>query len=297
MRTRILALLLVCLLLVPTANAQTDDLHVVASFYPMYCMLLNLTRDVPGVSVECLAPSDIGCVHDYQLTTADRRRLDQADLLVINGVGMEAFLTPMLPQLSATVVDASAGLSLLALEGTILRGDDARYNEHVWVSIPLAIQQLETIADALAQADPGHAELYEANRAAYTQTLEALYQRMQAELAPYKGTPIVTFHSAFDYFAKDFELEIVAVLRRESGSAPSARDIAAVVDIVRAKDVHALFIEPQYPRDAADVVARETGITPYTLDPVATHTEGVPDIDAYVTAMERNLATLLEALP
>lgn len=298
MRNRMFSLLLlVCLLALPSACAEAPALQVTASFYPMYCLALNLVRDVPGVAVSCLAPTSVGCVHDYQLTTEDRRVLDQTDLLILNGAGMEAFLDTMLPQLSATVVDTSAGLPLLPVEGAAVRGADPVYNEHVWVSLPLAIRQVDAMAQALSEVDPVHAGQYEANRAAYTQTIQALYERMREALAPYAGTPIVTFHAAFDYFAADFDLNIVAVLRREPGSAPSARDIAAVVDIVRRRNVRSLFVEPQYPRDAADVVARETGITPYVLDPVVTPAEGVADVDAYVHAMEQNLATLLEALP
>ena len=297
MRNRILSLvLLICLLALPTACAEASGLQVTASFYPMYALLLNLVRDVPGVTVTCLVPMDVGCAHDYQLTTNDRRALDQTDLLVINGAGMEVFLDGVLSQLSAAVVDTSEGLPLLSMEGLAVHGDSL-YNEHVWVSLPLAIRQVDAMARALSELDPAHADQYEANRAAYTQRIQALYERMQEALAPYAGTSIVTFHAAFDYFAADFGLNIAAVLRRDAGSAPSAREIGADVDVSRKRSVRALFVEPQYPRDGVDVVARETGLVPYTLDPVATAAEGVADIDAYLHAMEQNLTTLLEALP
>jgi zinc transport system substrate-binding protein len=116
---------------------------------------------------------------------------------------------------------------------------------------------------------------------------------MVRELAPYRGARIITFHEAFPYFAREFGLIIAAVVEREPGSAPNARELAESIDSIKKKEVKALFSEPQYPASAADAIARETGMKIYVLDPAVT---GPDDPDAYISIMEQNLKTLQEAL-
>lgn len=178
MSKRFLCLLLcLCLFALP-ACAEKESITVTASFYPMYITLLALTRDVPGLSLSCLAPADTGCVHDYQLTTADRRLLERTDLLVINGGGMEAFLEPLLPQLKGRVANASEGLALLPAGGGGALHGEGTENPHLWVSLPGNMAQVRNLCEALAALDPENEERYRANGAAYLEKLDALYARM-----------------------------------------------------------------------------------------------------------------------
>jgi len=274
--------------------AQNPQDTVTASFYPMYTMALNLTRGVEELRVVCLASDTAGCVHDYQMTAANRKTLADTDLLILEGAGMEPFLDAVLPSLSCPVVDLSQGIDLLETRSE--HGEGMEPNAHVWVSIPRMRQQLRVLTAALSAAYPEHAETFETNRVEYDGVLAGLYADLGAALAPFKGMEIVTFHPAFDYFADDFGLVVAATLTRDPGTAPSAREIAEVADIVRGRGVKALFVEPNYPKDSAEVVARETGVPMYTLDPATEPLDGVADEDVYVTAMERNRDALLEAL-
>lgn len=264
-------------LLLP-ALAQAE-IVVTATFYPIYIAARNIVKDVPGVALSCLAPAEAGCLHDYQMTTADRRRLADADVLIQNGAGLESFLTRI--EADAAVIDASKGFALI--------GD----NPHVWVSVSGAIAQANNIAAGLAQIDPENAALYEANRAAYVAKLETLQEKFSAALAPFAGSAIVTFHEAFDYFAEDYGLIVAASVAHEAGGAPVATRIAEVAEIVREQNVKALFKEPGHPDRSVDAIARETGVPLYVLDPA---TNGEDADDAYIRIMEKNLETLLEAL-
>lgn len=263
-----------------------ETLRVVTSFYPVYVTTLNVTEGVEGVEVSNLTSPHIGCLHDYQLTTGDARQLARADLLLANGAGMEPFLgkaTNQLPDLR--IVEVSAGIPLM--DG----------NSHVWVSFEGARRQTDNIAAALAAAAPGRAEAFRANAEKYKARLGALEERMQSALARFAGTPIVTFHQAFPYFARDFGLELAGVIGSEHGAEPSARELAETVKLVRARGVKALFAEPQFPDKSAQVIAAETGAKVYQLDPVAT---GPADPEgargAWLAAMEKNLAVLQDAL-
>jgi zinc transport system substrate-binding protein len=215
------------------------------------------------------------------------RKLADADLLLANGAGMETFLGKVQEQApSLRVVEVSDGIPLM--DG----------NAHVWVSFEGARQQVDNITAALVEAAPGQADAFRANAEKYKSALAALDEKMRTALAPYAGTPVVTFHEAFPYFARHFKLDLVGVIARESGAEPSARELADTIELVRTRRVKALFAEPQFPDKSVQVIARETGLKVYELDPVVTGpSEPSEARGAYLHAMEKNLAVLQEALP
>ena len=267
--------------------ARADEpLRVVTSFYPVYVATLNISAGVPGVEVHSLTSPHIGCLHDYQLTAGDVRQLADADLLLANGAGMETFLGKVKEQSpSLRVVDVSGGIPLM--DG----------NPHVWVSFEGASRQVDNIAEALALAAPEKADTFRANAETYKAALAALDEKMKSSLAPYAGTPIVTFHEAFPYFARDYKLDLVGVIAREPGTEPSARELADTIGLVRERKVKALFAEPQFADKSAQVISRETGVKVYELDPVVTGpSESSEARGAYLRAMEKNLVVLQEAL-
>ena len=280
------ALVSVVFVLWPSHLWANQSLRVVTSFYPVYVAVLNVTAGIPGVEVSNLASPHVGCLHDYQLTAGDVRRLADADILLVNGAGMEPFLGKVAQQSpKVRVVEVSEGIPLL--EG----------NPHVWVSLEGARRQTENIAAGLAAAAPDRADAFRANASAYNASLSALEEKMRAALAPYAGTPIVTFHEAFPYFARDFDLDLAGEIEREPGAEPSARELADTVKLVRERKVKALFAEPQFPDQSAQVVARETGVRVYSLDPVVTGPSDPEEArGAYLRAMEKNLEVLQEAL-
>jgi zinc transport system substrate-binding protein len=265
---------------------QAAPLRVVTSFYPVYVATLNVADGVEGVEISNLTSPHIGCLHDYQLTAGDARELADADLLLANGAGMEPFLEKVARQSPGLrVVEVSEGIPLM--DG----------NPHVWVSFEGARRQAANIAEVLASVSPDRAEAFRANARAYAGKLSALEKTMRDALAPYAGTPIVTFHEAFPYFARDFRLEIAGVIESEPGTEPSARELADTIKLVRARGVKALFGEPQFSDRSAQVIARETGARVYQLDPVVTGPSAPDEArDAYLRAMKNNLAVLQEAL-
>ena len=157
------------------------------------------------------------------------------------------------------------------------------------MSISNAIIQVKNLGKAMREFDPSHKELYEKNTTNYVVKLEALRQKMHSELASYKGRSIITFHEAFPYFAQEFGFNIVAVVEREPGSEPSAKELADTIELVKKNGIPALFSEPQYSSAAAETIAKETGAKVYMLDPAVT---GPDDYDAYINIMEDNLKVL-----
>ncbi len=285
------------------APKEQTRVRLVASFYPIYIMALNLTDGIDDVSLDCMASQETGCLHDFQLQSEDMKNLESADAILINGAGMESFLDKIFSELPALrVIDSSAGITLLEDEGHDHAGeshdhgeehDHGEVNAHLWVSISNCITQVHNLADGLVSLDPQNAARYRENERIYAEKLSALRDNMHAALADPSPRDIITFHEAFPYFAAEFDLHIVSVINREPGSEPNARELADTIRLVRDSGVRALFAEPQYPETAADIVADETDARVYTLDPCVS---GEMDKDAYLRAMEQNLQTLLEAL-
>ena len=274
-------------LFVSDAFSAQKEIKIVASFYPMYIMARNVTKGVPGVSVENLTPPFTGCLHDYALTPVDMKKLSGAKALVVNGAGMESFLESVTAQ--------HPGLSIIRLsEGIPLIKSGGEDNPHIWVSISAAIIQVKNLGAAMGKIDPAHKELYGKNTDNYAAKLEALRERMHTALAAYKGRNIITFHEAFPYFAGEFGLKIAAVVEREPGSEPSARELAETIELIKNSGSNAcvLFGEPQYPQAAAGVIAEETGLEVYVLDPAVS---GPDEDDAYIKIMEKNLEVLKKA--
>ncbi|MCX6968154.1 MAG: metal ABC transporter substrate-binding protein [Verrucomicrobia bacterium] len=263
-----------------------EPLRVVASFYPMYVMALNVVGDTPGVQVECMTESVTGCLHDYQLTPSNLKTLASADVFIANGAGMETFIEKAVKQAPhLKVIEASKGIKLVG------------GNPHIWVSIRGAMQETQNIAQGLAAIDPAHASSYEANAARYLARLEVLRREMHAALDALKQREIITFHEAFPYFADEFHLKIVGVVEREPGSEPSAGELAHTIQLVRKNKVKALFAEPQYPSKSAEIIRRETGVPVSILDPAVTGPkEPAKARDSYIKAMEANREAILKAL-
>ena len=297
--TKILSLLLLVLSVALVGCGGTDKsaekkmaepFRIVTSFYPMYVATINITDGVDGVEVYNMTKPQTGCLHDYQLMTEDMKTLEKADAFVINGAGMEDFMDKVTEQQKKLkVIDASRGIELI-------HDDEEGDNPHVWLSVTDAITQVRNIADQLKEADPAHAAAYEKNAVAYIEKLSSLKSEMHAALDNVPHKDIVTFHEAFPYFAKEFNLNIIGVVEREPGTEPTPTELQETIEQVNALPTKVLFTEPQYSPAAAETIARETGAKIYTLDPVVTGEATPAAKNAYIDTMKKNMNTLQEAL-
>lgn len=275
-----------------TASVGKDGkVHIVTSFYPMYIDVINITKGVDGVEVTNLTEPQTGCLHDYQLTTENIKTLEKADIFVVNGAGMELFLEKAAnAQPNLKIIDASKSEDITLLK------DHGEGNPHLWLSVTYAIEQVKAINRQLCDLDPAHADAYKKNTLDYINKLTELRSEMHAGLDDLPHKDIVTFHEAFPYLAKEFDLRIVSVIEREPGTEPTPEELEQTIDQVKALPVKVLFTEPQYSPAAAETIARETGAKIYTLDPIVTG-ESTPDAaDDYINKMKQNMATLKQAL-
>ena len=280
----LLALALLCPL---AACAET----VVTSFYPVWLMALNLADGIDGVTVANLAEPSSGCLHDYSLRNSDMVTLSEADVLLVNGAGMESFLpvvTGAFPDLP--VVDASEGVLLLESD------DDGEVNPHIWMDPRRAAAMAANLAEGMIACMPQYTEQISANLAAYRERLLAVDRAFRDELMQIDSLPeVVIFHEAFPYFADACGLPVLLAVDKEPDNDLPASQLAGIMEIVRAEPVPPLIIKSAEEDRAAGVLASETGAPVCELDPVTAGPEQ-PPLDYYETVMDENLRVLLSAI-
>lgn len=272
-----------------------EELLIVTSFYPMYIASLNIAGDCPGVTLRNLSEPQSGCLHDYQLTPEDMMLLSQADVFVVNGGGMEGFLTDTVKEYPhLTILNAGEGIfGEEAGDEPEGHGHDHGENAHVWMSIPHYMEQVAAIGAGLAAADPVHQEHYRAKTAEYLEKIERLYQEAKNCLADAQGRRIVLFHEAFAYLAEDYGMEIVGALDLDEERQISAQETAEILDVIQKKEVGILLAESLYGKGMGDTIEKETDCRAYYLD---TLVRGEEDAASWLKGMEENIRILEEAL-
>lgn len=245
-------LLLCMLLLIATPLHAAERLNVVASF----SILGDFVRNVGGdrVDVTTLVGPDSD-VHVYTPAPSDAKRIADAKLVIVNGLGLEGWL-PRLVQSAgskAQVVTVSAGIVPLKL------GSAA--DPHAWQSVPNARIYVSDIANALAAADPDDAEFFRARAKAYLDKLEALDREVREAVAkiPLGRRKVISTHDAFGYFAAEYGVQFVAPLGVSTETEPSARDIAAIIGQIKAQKIPAVFLENISDDRLIRRIAAETG--------------------------------------
>ena len=274
-------------------NKETDEntFRVVTSFYPVYVAALNIMDGAENTSLTNLTKPNLGCMHDYALTTEDMKKLTNADVFIVNGQGMETFIG-----------NVSLGIpGLVTLESgedipVVIEEDEGETrNPHYWMNIDNAIAQAEKIEQMLSSQNAENEGIYKENLETYRNKLLKLKEEASSRMAKYESRDMVLFHESFDYFAREFGLNVVSVISNHDGSAPSPQKLAETVEFIKSKNIKAVFTESQFDTSVADTVAREAGCEVYVLD---TLTSGEIDDavkDAYINAVHKNLDTLERA--
>ncbi|MBR0818761.1 metal ABC transporter solute-binding protein, Zn/Mn family [Bradyrhizobium liaoningense] len=245
-------LLLSALLLIASPLHAAERLNVVASF----SILADFVRNVGGdrINLTTLVGADSD-VHVYTPAPGDAKRIAEAKLVIVNGLGLEGWL-PRLVQSAASkaqVVTASAGIAPLKL------GSSA--DPHAWQSVPNAKIYVSDIANALAAADPDDAEFFRAQAKAYLDKLEGLDREVRDAVAkiPLGRRKVISTHDAFGYFAAEYGVQFVAPLGVSTETEPSARDIAAIIGQIKAQKIPAVFLENISDDRLIRRIAAETG--------------------------------------
>jgi ABC-type Zn uptake system ZnuABC Zn-binding protein ZnuA len=282
-------------------GAAGDTRPLVVTSVPI---IYSLTANVAGdaVRLENLLPPG-SSPHQVSFTPGQARLLHDADILVVNGAGLEPWVDDMVAasgNKTLRVLVASKGLEFLRPgEPVPIPGSKSDQTEeptnvdpHVWLDPANARRMVTTIAEGLAQGDPADADAFRQRAVAYDTRLQTLDTEIRAALQGVPNRRFISFHSAFQYYARAFGLEQAAVIEEFPGKEPSPQYLAGLVRLVKESGVTAVFSEPQFSPRPADALAREAGVTVYEVDP-----EGaVLAASLYEDLMRANTATFVKAL-
>ena len=308
-----LALLAALLLSLPSCGAGTAEeprLTVVCTTFPIYLFASSLTEGVEGVAVERLDTGSTSCLHDYTLSMADMKKIERADIIAVNGAGLEEFLEDALAASDAKVIDCSQGVVLL--ESLSHRHDEDEEDEHghdhghwdphYWMDPSRAAVMLENLAEGLSLWDSGCAGAYRANLERARPEIEALLPLAAGNLYLYPDGAVmswvsphrlITFHDGFQYFAEVYGFELLAAIEEEAGSEASAHEIVEITGLVNRYDIPAIFTEVNGSAATANSISRETGCQVRALNMIMDGEEA--GVEGYVRAVEENLRTIWEA--
>ena len=273
------------------ASGQEDDtLYIVATTYPVYLFTTAITEGVEGVEVTRLITESISCLHDYTLTVNDMKAIEKADVLIMNGAGLEDFLSDALAQTGAFVIDCSENIDLLAAQGHEGHDHDTEYDPHIWMTKEGAAAMMTAILQGLSERDADNAQLYADNCDSAIDLLSTIPDETAPLLCPY----FITFHDGFQYFSDAFGLTLLKSIEEEEGSEASAAEIKEIVALIEEYDIPAIFTEKNGSDATAQAISRETGAAVYQLDMIMSGDGS--GIGPYIDAMNANLDTIVQAL-
>ena len=283
-------------------GSDQDKLQVMASFYPMYDFALKIGGEY--VEVTDMVPAGTE-PHDWEPAPKDLAKLEEADVFVYSGAGMEYWAEDILTSIQNTklvTVEASNGITLLDVEDgeTAEQSHEHTHGDtdpHVWLDPIKAKQEMANIRDAFSEADPAHAEDYAANYEEAAAKLDTLDAHFRETLAGCTKHEIVVSHEAFGYLCSASGITQMGIEGLMPDSEPDPARMAEITDFVRAHDVKVIFSEELVSEKVAQTIAKETGAEVETLNPL----EGLSEEDQaagadYFSVMEDNLAKLVAAL-
>ena len=264
---------------------NSENFKITTSFYPMYIIALNLTKDAKNIELNNMTDSSIGCLHNYTLTTNDLKKIQESDILVINGLGLEENILNTVNKTNSNikVIDSSDNID----EKDIISGNNV--NPHIWTSINLYKNQVETISENLINLDENNREIYVENTEEYINKLNELENRENTVKEKIANVEVVVFSESLEYLIKEMNINysIFSIGHEESGV--SSEELGEIIDEINNKNIKAILIDKEDSKAIANSVSAETGATIHEMDSCLT---GELDLDSYITKMNSNLDIL-----
>ena len=258
-----------------------------------------------NVAIETIIPAGVD-VHTFEPSPADAQKLAGADLIVMNGLGLDEWALSLLEAAGKSeedVLELAEGIdesnAWVYLEGEEHSEEESEEHghggadPHIWLDPKGAAIYVERIAARVVADLPERAMAIESARDAGLAEIAALDEELRVGFAAVDVSKrkIVTFHDAFGYFARTYEIEIVGVAVEAPGQEPSAKEIAALIDAIKAAGVTSVFSEVQFPSKVLDQIAAETGAT--VLEDLFSDALGEAPAESYLGAMRANASAIL----
>ena len=255
---RILPVILALALLLtgcgPLVEEDNNDkeFSVYASFYPVYALSSMIIKEIDNMNLACLIQPQDGCLRSYALSDWDLYLASNADLVIVNGNGLESFesILSALGEEGPAVIGATSGLVLYKPEIT----DDTQSHFHganpwLFLSVEGAKEMLRAICAGMIYLDPGYEEKYAENLLRAENELTELKEKMSRIVGEKaKGFPVAVAHEGLLYFANEWETDVRAVIQRESGVMPDENELSEMLQTLEHSGAKTVLIEKQAPQ-------------------------------------------------
>jgi ABC-type Zn uptake system ZnuABC Zn-binding protein ZnuA len=282
--------------------ASNGEVRVAVSFPALYCFAANVVGDVGTVT----SVKSTQGAHGSEVSAAERQAVESADLLFINGLGLDDTFAKKLKDTTAntrlkvvTLGDKIPHDLLLESDGCPCgdadhKHDHGDHDPHVWLGPDIAKRMVEIIRRELSDAYPAHKEAFAKNAAAYTEKLTALKAEGKQKLSGAKKSErkLVTVHGSMNYFASAFDVTVAGVVQTTAGKEPSVKELTALIEACKKEQVKVIAAEPQFStRGAVKTLQESLGadLKVIELDPLETATPADLKPDWYETRMRANI--------
>ena len=267
-----------------TISNNEESVKIVTSFYPMYIIAENLTEGAENIELVNMADVNVGCLHDYTLTTEDMKSIENADIFIANGLGMESFIDKIVSSNEEmAIIDSSYQIENLITH-------DEETNAHIWTNIEKYIQQVTNVKEGLQKYNAENSEIYEKNAEQYIQDLNELKQEYSEKLQTLQGTKAINLNEAFEYLGQELGMEMITIETDHEESTLSAEMLKNIIDTVKEDKIEMIIIDKNDNKTNAETIANETGAKIYELN---SGLSGSMEKEAYIVAMEENMKILL----
>ena len=262
-----------------------EKLSIVTTFYPINIMIRNITKDAKDIEVVNLAEQNTGCIHNYTLSTSDMKKIEKADILIENGMGLESFIEKAINlNRDIKIIDSSENIT-----NTINKNDEI--NPHIWTSVENNIAQVQNIGNKLIEIDSKNKEIYIKNVDEYTNKLMNLRNKYAQELEKLKNTKVICLDESISYLAKEIGLDVFNIEKGHDENNLSAEEIKKITNMMKEENIKIILVEKDEVAKEAKILEKETGAKIYALE---SGLYGEYENDAYIKIMENNLETLKE---
>lgn len=244
-----------------SSRGATDDRPVVLT---TFTVLADMARNVAGDHLRVESITKVGAeIHGYEPTPGDLRRAAEADLILDNGLGLEAWFDRFVGDLDVPHVVVSDGVETIALGDDTAEEYQGTANPHAWMSPVNGRLYAQNMAAAFAEIDPQHAEDYHAAADEYTAEIDAVHEELTASLdsLPAEHRALVTCEGAFSYLARDTGLTEHYLWAVNAEQQATPRQVAGTIELVERDDVPAVFCESTVSDGPMQRVVEATGTT------------------------------------
>lgn len=260
-----------------------NQFKIVTSFYPMYIIALNITDGAENIKLENMADVSVGCLHEYTLVTKDLVKLENADVFIQNGLGVELFMDKVISNYpNINIIDSSVNVQ----DENVMHEDDEE-NGHIWLNIDNYITQVQTISEGLCTLDSKNVDIYRKNTDEYIKKLEKLKEEYDS--FEFTNKTVISFNEAFEYLLDYLNIETIEIKTEGEESTMSAKTLSEIIDKANEENITTILLDKNDNARDAKIIENETNCTIQNLN---SGLYGNFEKDAYINQMHENLQKL-----